>query len=494
MNLDGLEHHANAMLTLAADDSKLEIEARLMLARHGIYRGQYTQALSEAEHAHTLTGKMGAYAAESLLLGGTALVGCGRLSAAETRLLDGLKLEKHGEMYAELHSVLKEVYRQQGNLPKALEHARASHTAYQKIGKHDSEITMLAQIGQMLGAMGQSEEALGMLEKAVKQAREMGFERVLSFVLVFQAQELIKTGEFEKAEQVVAEGLQFSKGKLLARECQFTSMLGSIKRRTGRFGEAIEIAQHALDLSNEIQLPVQQVFQNLFLADVYLDLGALELALGHLKKTSDLITQSGLTVFILSLETLQARIELITKKPQSALTRLKKIESSLKQAPVEHQLMFVTTLAQTQLEVGNIAQTLLILNNFSAPIWLKARAHNIQLRAILSKQANINTLKEQVFKTQKFLTSTGIMLMRPFAFCTSFCNKKMQYKKYRISSRSIKITWRKVLKQIPNCNTIFSNSTPLLEAMNFLERFWNALSPKLLKRRNLHDKSPKHTS
>ena len=161
-------------------------------------------------------------------------------------------------MYAELHSVLKEVYRQQGNLPRALEHARASHTAYQKIGKHDSEITMLAQIGQMLGAMGQSEDALVMLERAVKQAREMGFERVLSFALVIKAEEMIQTGYFEDAENVVLEGLELSRGKILARECQFTNMLARIKRRIGRFGEAIQVTKKALELSDELGLPIQQ--------------------------------------------------------------------------------------------------------------------------------------------------------------------------------------------------------------------------------------------
>jgi DNA-binding SARP family transcriptional activator/tetratricopeptide (TPR) repeat protein len=416
MNLNGLEAHANAMLELATQDTTLEIQARLMLARHGIYRGQYTQALQEAEHAHNLTGKTGTYAAESLLLGGTALVGCGRLTDAETRLQNGLKLEKrpNTEMYGELHSVLKEVYRQQGNLPKALEHARASHAAYQKIGKHDSEITMLAQIGQMLGAMGQSEEALAMLEKAVRQAREMRFERVLSFALVIKAEEMIQNGGFENAESVVIEGLELSRGKILARECQFTNMLARIKRRTGRFGEAIQVAKKALILSDELGLPVQQVIQLLFIADVYLDLGATKLAQFHLEKTSDLIEQAGLTVFSLSFETLQARMEIIQQKPKFALKRLEKKLLTLNQSPTEHRLMFVTILAQAQFEVGNFTQALFILNDFFAPTWLEARAHSLQLEARLASKVKTRALKEQLLATEKFFELRRIPKLESF--------------------------------------------------------------------------------
>ena len=455
MNLKGLEHHAKTMLELATQDTNLEVEARLMLARHGIYRGQYTQALTEAEHAHKLTGKTGRYAAESLLLGGTALVGCGRLSDAETRLQNGLKLEQHGEMYAELHSVLKEVYRQQGNLPRALEHARASHTAYQKIGKHDSEITMLAQIGQMLGAMGQSEDALVMLERAVKQAREMGFERVLSFALVIKAEEMIQTGYFEDAENVVLEGLELSRGKILARECQFTNMLARIKRRIGRFGEAIQVTKKALELSDELGLPIQQVIQQLFIADFYLDLGAIELAMSHLKRTSEFIDQAGLTMFALSLETLQARIELINKKPKVALLRLQKIQGSLKQAPIEHQLMFVTTLAQTQLEIGNDLQTLLTLADFTAPSWLEARAHSIRIEAILKNQINMNLLGEQLLKTQKFLKSTRIPKLEAFQlqFTLKKAYKSLQQEDAAQKAQNILEMYRTELAQSLDSNT-----------------------------------------
>ncbi len=416
MNLAGLERHANAMLELAGTDRNLETEARLMLARHGIYKGQYAQALLQAEHAHKLTGKTGSYAAESLLLGGTALVGCGRLQDAETRLLNGLKLEKQAntEMYGELHSVLKEVYRQQGNLPKALEHARASHAAYQKIGKHDSEITMLAQIGQMLGAMGQSEEALEMLERALKQAREMRFERVLAFVLVIQAGELIQTGHFELAEEVVLEGLELSRGKILARESQFTTMLAQIKRRTGRFGEAIQVAKTALELSDRLGLPIQQVLQELFISDAYLDLGALKQARVHLEKTSSLIQNTEITAFVLLFETLQARIELLSGKPKSALVKLEKIQNSFEEASIEHRLMFVTTLAQVQLEVGNTAVALQALADFSAPAWLEARARIIQLEAMLKNPTNIEVLTQQLRTTNAFFNSSRIPKLETF--------------------------------------------------------------------------------
>jgi DNA-binding SARP family transcriptional activator/chaperonin cofactor prefoldin len=416
MNLDGLEQHANAMLELAADDGNLETEARLMLARHGIYKGHYTNALEQAEHAHKLTGKTGTYAAESLLLGGTALVGCGRLQDAETRLLNGLKLEKqkNTEMYGELHSVLKEVYRQQGNLPKALEHARASHTAYQKIGKHDSEITMLAQIGQMLGAMGQSEEALEMLERAVKQAREMGFERVLAFVLVIQAEIMIQNGYFEAVEAVVIEGLEISRGKFLARECQFMTMLARVKRHGARFGEAIKVAQAALKLSDELGLPVQQVIGQLFITDVYLDLGALKQAKIHLEKSSSLIRDAGLTALNILFETLQARIDLLDDKPKSALTRLENIQGSLNQAPVEHRLMFLTTLAQIQLKIGNFELALETLNDFSAPIWFEVRARSIRLEALLAKPKNAAILEHQLQSIDIFLGSNKIPKLEAF--------------------------------------------------------------------------------
>jgi DNA-binding SARP family transcriptional activator len=416
MNLNGLEQHANAMLELAGSDSKLESEARLMLARHGIYKGHYTQALLQAEHAHKLTGKTGTYAAESLLLGGTALVGCGRLQDAETRLLNGLKLEKQAntEMYGELHSVLKEVYRQQGNLPKALEHARASHAAYQKIGKHDSEITMLAQIGQMLGAVGQSEQALEMLERAVKQAREMRFERVLGFAIAMQAEELIQAGYFETAEHVVLEGLELSRGKMLARESQFTSMLARIKRRLGHFGEAIQVAQNGLKLSDELGLPIQQVLQRLFISDAYLDLGAVEHARIHLEKTSSLIQETGLTTFALLFETLQARAEVLNKKPKLALIRLDKAQNSLEQAPIEHRLIFVITLAQAQLEIGNTSLALQTLTDFSAPVWLEARAQKIQLEAMAKQLMNNNLLAQQLQTTNAFLNSNRIPKLEAF--------------------------------------------------------------------------------
>lgn len=416
MNLDGLEGHANAMLELAATDRDLETEARLMLARHGIYKGHYINALLQAEHAHKLTGKAGTYAAESLLLGGTALIGCGRLQDAETRLLNGLKLEKqkNTEMYGELHSVLKEVYRQQGNLPKALEHARASHAAYQKIGKHDSEITMLAQIGQMLGAVGQSEQALEMLERAVKQAREMRFERVLAFVLVIQAGELIQTGFFELAEKVVLEGLELSRGKILARESQFATMLAQIKRRTGRFGEAIQVAKTALELSDKLGLPIQQILQRLFISDAYLDLGAVKHARVHLEKTSSLIQDTGITAFVFLFETLQARIDLLSGKPKSALVKLEKIQNSLGEASIEHRLMFITTLAQVQLAVGNTAVALQALADFSAPAWLEARARSIQLEAMLKNPTNIEVLTQQLQTTNAFFNSSRIPKLETF--------------------------------------------------------------------------------
>jgi tetratricopeptide (TPR) repeat protein len=273
---------------------------------------------------------------------------------------------------------------------------------------------MLAQIGQMLGAMGQSEKALEMLEKAVRQAREMRFERVLAFVLVIQAGELIQTGYFELAEQVVIEGLELSRGKILARESQFTNMLAQIKRRTGRFGEAIQVAKTALELGDKLGLPIQQVLQRLFISDVYLDLGATEHARIHLEKTSNLIEHAGLSAFFISLETLQAKIEVLDGKPKFALTRLEKIQNSLEQASIEHRLMYVTTLAQVQLAVGNTTVTLQTLVDFSAPAWLEARAQSIQLEAKLTQPINMDVLNQQLQITNAFFNSSRIPKLEAF--------------------------------------------------------------------------------
>jgi bisphosphoglycerate-dependent phosphoglycerate mutase len=238
---------------------------------------------------------------------------------------------------------------------------------------------------------------------------------VLSFAIAMQAEELIQTGYFEQAEGVVLEGLALSTGKILARECQFTSMLARVKRRTGRFGEAIRVAEIALELSDELGLPVQQVLQRLSISDTYLDLGAIEQAQVHLQRALHLIQEGGLTAFDLLFETLQARSELLNGQPKAALTRLEKIQSSLNQAPIEHRLMFITTLAQTQLKVGNFAIALQTLADFSAPTWLEARAQSIQIQTmLLSQPKNTDILEQRIQTTTTFLKSNRIPKLEAF--------------------------------------------------------------------------------
>ena len=76
--------------------------------------------------------------------------------------------------------------------------------------------------------------------------------------------------------------------------------------------------------------------------------------------------------------------------------------------------MFITTLAQVQLAVGNTSIALQTLADFSAPTWLEARARSIQLEAMLKNPTDIEVLRQQLQTTTAFLNSSRIPKLETF--------------------------------------------------------------------------------
>jgi DNA-binding SARP family transcriptional activator len=333
-NLDALEQQAQTMQALShALPLEYSVKASLLTAKTQLYRGQFVQALETATQA--LEDSAGEARAEALLLLGTAYIGAGQIAQAKENVLKGLQIQKRGVIAAELHSSLKEVYRRLGDLPQALDQAQSAHGIYKILKNREQEIAELAQIGQLLGLLGRSEEALERLQRATKQAREYGLDRVLSVALVLLCAEQLRAGFFLEAQAPIEEGLALTKGKMLARECQFTAMLSKAQFRTGQLGNALQNAQLALSLSQG--LGMQQTIQHLWIAEVFIMLGAYEKAKIHLQHAEEVLTDSKQEHWIL-LQILKAQAALGNKQMEIANELLQSIVNSYSTTRLEYQV------------------------------------------------------------------------------------------------------------------------------------------------------------
>jgi DNA-binding SARP family transcriptional activator/predicted ATPase len=379
LNLDALESHAQAMLEVAVrlSDKSLEAEASLMLSRTHLYRADFGAGLELAERANSLAPDP---SGETALVLATALIACGRASEAEPILMAALE-RTGGKTQGDLHGILKVLYQQRGELEQSVAHGRAALEAYRTARAREDELKTLAQLAQTLGQLGQSSEALELLATAVREARTLGFERSLALALTLQAEESLRVNNLETAEAAITEGLELSRGKSLAREAQLESLAGRVHRRAGRNGAAVSAARVALALTERLGLPAQLVVQHLVNAELWLDLGAFELAQDTLAAALKLQQGSNLQAYTLPLEILWARLELEMGRAELARVRLEPLIEVANRAPPEQRAAFTCLLASALSITGQQAKAQAQLEQVNPPAWMLARLENVRLLA-----------------------------------------------------------------------------------------------------------------
>ena len=376
LNLDALEAHAKAMLEVAIQlkDKSLEAEASLMLARTRLYRADFTGGLELAERANTLiTDSSG----ETALVLATALIACGRASEAEPILIAALE-RSAAKTKGDLHGILKVLYQQRGELEQSVRHGRAALEAYRTARAREDELKTLAQLAQTLGQLGRSQEALELLSTAVSEARTLGFERSLALALTLQAEESLRVNNLETAEAAIAEGLELSRGKSLAREAQLESLAGRLHRRAGRYGAAVRAARLALTLTEKLALPAQLTVQHLVNAELWLDLGALELAQETLKSANECLNGSNLQAYTLPLETLLARLEFESGQLAEAHSRLAPLTDLADRAPPEQRTAFICVYARILIDLGEVSSATTLIAHVDPPQWMRARLEGVR--------------------------------------------------------------------------------------------------------------------
>ena len=375
LNLDALEAHAKAMLEVALSlkDKSLEAEASLMLARTRLYRADFNGGLELAERANLLAPDS---SGETALVLATALIACGRAAQAEP-ILTGALEKTTGKTKGDLHGILKVLYQQRGELEQSITHGRAALEAYRAAGAREDELKTLAQLAQTLGQLGRSDEALELLDTAVTEARSLGFERSLALALTLQAEENLRMNALETAEAAIAEGLELSRGKSLAREAQLESLAGRLHRRAGRYGAAVKAAQLALTLTEKLALPAQLTVQHLVNAELWLDLGALELARRTLELASECLNGSNLQAYTLPLETLRARLEFESGQVAAARSRLEPMIELAERAPPEQRTAFSCVYAHILIDLGEVSSAINLIADLNPPQWMRARLENV---------------------------------------------------------------------------------------------------------------------
>jgi DNA-binding SARP family transcriptional activator len=298
LQLDALEAHAAQMLEIAQNlrDGTLETEARLLHAKTSLYRGQYKAALEEAQII--VNNANSDLLPEALTVLSTALIGCGQLQDAEPHLKRVLETAKPSSpLIGEAHALLKEIYRQQGQLERALEQAELARAAHKSLGKHESELTMQAQVGQILRLLGRTSEAIQTLQSSVNQARELGLERVLTVALLLLAEQQIHVEHWAEAELTINEGLLLTRDKMLSREYQLTGMLARVQQRTGHLSKALKTAHRTLEMSEQLGHSIQKAPVFSLLTEINLNLKELSQAETHLSELRNLMLEFASTAY-----------------------------------------------------------------------------------------------------------------------------------------------------------------------------------------------------
>ena len=216
------------------------------------------------------------------------------------------------------------------------------------------------------------------------------------------ADEGLRSAHLTTAERAIAEGLGLARGRILVHEAQLTSLAARLHRRTGRLGEAVQAARHALQLTEQLGLTAQRALQHLLNAELWLDLGALEPARTDLEVAQTLVPSS-LKAYTTQLETLQARLELETGTPKPALKRLKAAQDTANQASPEQRVNHACTLARTHLMLGDAVNARKVLEGLTAPTQLEARVAALKLEAGLIGAKDATSLLEHAPPLEAFI-------------------------------------------------------------------------------------------
>ncbi len=374
LNLDALEQHAQAMQDLShALPLEYSVKASLLIAKAQLYRGQFANALETASQA--LGDSTGETRAETLLLIGTALAGSGSTTEAKDKLLEGLALQKRGVIAAELHSSLKEVYRRLGDLPAALEQSERAYGIYKALKIREQEITQLANVGQLLGLLGRTSESLNQLKIATAEARKWGLQGVLTVCLVLLCAEQLRAGFFTEAQAPIEEGLALTKGRMQARECQFTAMLSKVQFRTGQLGQALENAHKALELSRG--LGVQQLIQRLWTIEVLTSIYLFKEAQEQVELAEKILDHATQEYWFL-LQVFKLEIALGQQQLGKAQEYLQELEALFHSPRFEYQVKAACAFAHYYFLVNDLKKAVVFLDKLPSdlPNWLVLRIHS----------------------------------------------------------------------------------------------------------------------
>lgn len=287
-----------------------------------VYQGlsQYAEALDYYDEALKIAVKLGDIRGQASLLNNLAFTHhqCGDYEKALT--FNNLALDKArqiGELSLQAATLnnIGIVFKETGRFSQAVDYYEDSLLIQRKIQNRDGEANCLGNIGIVLRIMGQYRKALEKHRECLDIKESIGDLKGKSYALSNIADVYVSTGQYAKALENCNQSLEIkiSIGDVDAQGSALRQ-IGELQALMGRTDDAVNSLKKSLEISHSLQTPT--IRSETALANLYLEMGNLEMARSLVNKTKD--------------QCLQGRLALADSNYSSAVTFYEKAISEAK--------------------------------------------------------------------------------------------------------------------------------------------------------------------
>jgi tetratricopeptide (TPR) repeat protein len=374
-------------------DPKLEAAALLARAAFELVIGNYSQSARLAQSARVHLDGRDPLFSQALYREGAAYYRLSQLAQAQACFRSALELTspKDFERLGEIHNALSRSLIDRGDLIAARIHNEDAVAAYRRAQHLHGEVVAVNLGGWISFLQGETESALAVLLESFERAREYGLVLLQRGIIINLSAVLVTTGQLERAEQFIQQGLQLAREPREPRlEGMFHTHLGHIAERRGNLGGFLEHFVQAIDIFDRVGATAHAISARLNIAHYFLICGNPERAKPLVEQARRAIEASGVQNHHVWLEGLQLRCQMMLHQTFTT-TRLEAALAASNRPEVSARL----DLARAKFELGDATEALELAAGIESPPSDHAEALAVQLSAQRALRLHSNAKLEQ---------------------------------------------------------------------------------------------------
>lgn len=191
------------------------------------------------------------------------------------------------------------VYAHKGENDTAIDYYKEGLTYFENTESHNELARIYNNIGDQYMKKEELDTAIKFFKKEIESAKIVGNKRWVGWGSFNMAEALVKANDIDKAKHHIkrAEDIMKSLDEMIGIAAVY-HVEGLIKKKEGRFEEAIDLIEEGLEINKEVDVPFNIAEFKYDLGLIYKDMGENDKAKHYLKESKEIFTELGAEHFI----------------------------------------------------------------------------------------------------------------------------------------------------------------------------------------------------